>query len=67
MGNSSARICMGNSNVRAAVVHCKGHRYANPQVSSKVKLVGRARGAAACFLVPTQWLKNFVWVRHYLT
>ena len=38
-------ICRGNSNARAAGGYRKGHRYVNPQVSSHVKIAGRARSA----------------------
>ena len=49
-------ICRGDSNASAAVGDRKGHRYANPQVRSQVKIAGRARGA--CRLVPTQLLRT---------
>ena len=35
-------ICRENSNTIFAIVYCKRHRYANLQVSSQVKIAGRA-------------------------
>ena len=60
----SRTICRGNSNASAAVGYRKGHRYADPQVSSQVKIVGRAIGAGSLLFGAFTMVS---WVRHPVT